>query len=96
MIEMLLAAALVWPADCEKIGKIYHDAAAVRDVGWPLEVVVRMTKYQQLKRALYHVYERPDMTADQWRWFAIGICVGTPDDEPKTSGRMKREIGFTE
>lgn len=85
MLEMLVAA-LIWPAACNIIGDIYHDAARIRDQGLPLEVVVTKTENVRIKRALFHVYERPDMTPEQWRWFAAGVCVGG-DGQP-TLGRV--------
>lgn len=75
MYELILVA-LIWPQQCEAIGSIYHDAARVRDQGLPLEAVVKMTRHRRLHRALWHVYERPDMTPEQWRWLAVGVCVG--------------------
>jgi hypothetical protein len=80
MIELLVITALVgappptgWPADCDKVGEIYFQAAQIRDSGAKLEdVLPKATE----KRPLRHVYERKDMTPEQWRWFVIGVCAG--------------------
>jgi hypothetical protein len=81
LFELLLIAALAWPAECLAIGELYYTAAQLRDRGHPLKQVLTMAGDQRVKRSLRHVYAKPDMTPDEWRWFAIGVCVG---DENKT------------
>lgn len=76
MFEFLLVVALTWSPDCVAIGELYRAAAELRDRGRPLREVLRMTADSRIRRTMIHVYERPDMTPQDWRWFAIGVCVG--------------------
>lgn len=76
MYALILAAAITWPASCEQIGDFYAHAAAIRDKGVPLAKAASMAAEPRVRRALEHVYDRPDMTPEQWRWFVIGVCVG--------------------
>lgn len=84
MLELLLTAALTWPAHCLTIGELYHDAALVRDKGQPLAEVQALIQNDRVKRIVALVYDRKDMTPDQWRWFAIGVCVGGDERERGT------------
>ena len=79
MLELMLSVALTWPSACEEVGELYRIAAIFRDSGKPLKSVLKVTKEKRVRLALTHVYERQDMTPSDWRWMAIGICVGQSD-----------------
>lgn len=80
--SIILAAVLIWPATCDQIGALYHDAARVRQQVPQLQDALRLTTDIRIQRMLTHVYLRPDMTPEQWRWFAIGACVGQEGAKP--------------
>lgn len=78
MIELLFVALIQWPKDCDVMGDVYARGARLRDRGRPLKELVVLTDDDATKRVLMHVYSRPDMTPEQWRWFIIGACTATP------------------
>lgn len=83
MNAILLAAVLIWPSDCEQFGQLYLMAATVRDRGVKRDDALSKAKSRQARLALIHVYERADMSAQDWRWLAVGICVGQRDASPQ-------------
>lgn len=88
MFEVLLVLALTWPADCDRIGALYEGAARIRDKGLTLERALSATNDRRIQLAMRHVYGRPDMTPEQWRWFTIGVCVGQDDGKTIKAGRV--------
>lgn len=89
MLETLfLILVLNVPSDCMTLGDLYRTAAQLRDRGHPLTEVLKLTHDPRVRRTLAHVYERPDMQPEEWRWFAIGICVGAERERPKGSSWM--------
>lgn len=76
MLELLLAATLMWPRECVIVGEMYELAARIRNTGRPLARVLQQATDNRIKRTLIHVYTRPDMSPMEWKWFAIGVCVG--------------------
>jgi hypothetical protein len=79
MLELILAAALVWPAECVGFGELYREAARLRDHGLPLAEVLKEVESPRVRLAIIHTYERRDMSAQSWYWLAIGICIGQKD-----------------
>ena len=86
MLELVVSLALVWPSSCEKFGELYHSAALIRDTGRPRKQAMAAAEGKRARLALIHVYERPDMSASDWRWLAIGICVGQSDPGATKTG----------
>lgn len=84
MIELLLIATLVWPPDCEAAGDLYHQSATVRDSGMRLAEAVGKAVSPRVRLALEQVYDRPDMTPGEWRYFMVGVCVGTKKEGTRT------------
>ena len=91
MLEtLLLAATIGWPTGCTHIGDLYERAATLRDRGVSVERVFKMTEDRRIRRTIGHVYERSDMTPEQWRWFMIGACVGTSEETNDSRGGSRR------
>jgi hypothetical protein len=86
---LLLAIVFTWPAECEAVGKLYFEAAKLRDTGASLEFAVGGVKEADVKLAITHVYSRADMKAEQWRYFATGACVGSME---RDSTKPKRKL----
>lgn len=85
MFLTLLAAATfltTWPDECAAVGKLYHHAAVVRDTKVTLKRAIEHSDSQYGRIALLHVYQRPDLSPDAWKFFAIGVCVGQLTTEP--------------
>jgi hypothetical protein len=88
MFELIVAAALVWPAECEAFGELYRGAALIRDAGRPRKEAMTAARGRRARLALIHVYERADMSPSDWRWLAIGICVGQSDPGATKAGHV--------
>lgn len=98
MIELLLLAALTWPPECTVAGDIYEAAAQLRDTGVSRERALNGTKTHYGKKAVLLVYEGKELTARDWKFIAIGTCVGLweHDQEENKNGsdiRHRRDPG---
>lgn len=85
MLLTLLAAATfltTWPEECAVVGHLYHHAAVVRDTKITLKQAIARADSQYGKIALLHVYQRPDLSPEAWKFFSIGVCVGQLTTEP--------------
>lgn len=91
MLEMLLAGALVWPADCRAYGDLYREAARIRDRGLSLELVLKETSERSIRLAIIHTYERRDMSARDWYWMAVGVCVGLNDPRAQPAAEGSKD-----
>ncbi len=90
MNALLLAVAFTWPAECEAAGNLYLEAARIRDSGVRLEDAVRQVRLPTARLSLLGVYARPDMSADQWKYYAIGVCIGTVGEPARQLPREER------
>ncbi len=80
MNALLIALVFTWPVECETIGNLYLEAARIRDSGVKLEEAVRQVQLPSTRVSLLSVYARPDMGAEQWKYYVIGLCTGTMDE----------------
>lgn len=93
MLEIwLLSAALAFPKACMDAGDLYHMAALVRDRGVTMENAIGQARDKRTKRILWHVYQRRDLTADQWRHLAIGACLGLKEEDNDSRIRPGRHV----
>lgn len=83
MITWALILALAWPADCEAAGNLYQTAAELRDSGMPRELAVKGVKDEAARKAVEQVYDRPELSPREWRYFVIGVCLGSKIDSGK-------------
>lgn len=82
MIATLLFVAVSWSAECADVGEMYWRAAQVRDK-ISLRVALDEARDNQVRKALIHVYDRPEMSPEAWKYFALGVCHGSEPGGPK-------------
>jgi hypothetical protein len=57
-------------------GELYGYAADIRDTGVPIAEARGKVFNPVSQMALEQVYQNQGMSREQWRWFAMGVCMG--------------------
>lgn len=88
LTTILIALSFTWPTECQVAGDLYFEAAAIRDGGISLNDATSRLRSKAARDAIAHVFARPDMTPEQWRYFAVGACVGAMEYESRRAKPM--------
>lgn len=100
-VLLAISACLSWPADaqvlkldadCLVVGDLYRQAVKIRESGMKRDTAIAMSKQENGRKALEHVYANATMSGDQWAWFMIGVCTGSNSKQTDPAPSNKRII----